>query len=345
MNAQPPVILITSQAQAALEAEVERTGLAADVVGGLLFGRPIDETRRLIVGSVRPSPEVMFGTKEFCLDQSRTSRQLDEARQQDPEAHYCGVWYIHRTPEAELNDEEWVQAQGVLEDPDYRFQDLICLVLCFYFGELKTHAFHFTRYHSARGQLPEPASIEIVSGDQTPATSHRASFDEARGTNWYQVRQVAERLNQEYQQLKTKYHIEAARSADGQMIFRLVPHNHPRVAFYLACRSGFPATPPEAFLLAGGVRHPLISAALADWEPERHLVEIADDVMKWLILSLDQYVERAEEAMKQEQYRQAEDLLTVVLSIDPRTPRAARLLARVQAPLRMVTKSAGGSQL
>ncbi len=344
MNAQPPVILITSQVQAALEAEVERAGLAADVVGGLLFGRPIDEMHRLIVGSVRPGLEVGFGTKEFCLDQSRTSRQLDEARQRDPEAHYCGVWYIHRTPEAELSDDEWVQAQGVLEDPDYRFQDLVCLVLCFYFGELKTYAFHFTRYHSARGQLPEPASIEVVSGDRTPASPRRTSHGEAGGTNWYQVRQVAERLNREYQQLKARYHIEAARSADGQMIFRLAPHDYPHVVFYLACRAGFPTTPPEAFLLAGGVRHPLISATLADWEPERHLVEVADDVMKWLALSLDQYVERAEEALNQEQYRQAEGLLTVVLSIEPRTPRAARLLARAQAPLRMMADSAGGSR-
>jgi Tfp pilus assembly protein PilF len=61
---------------------------------------------------------------------------------------------------------------------------------------------------------------------------------------------------------------------------------------------------------------------------------MADELVSWLGWSLDQYMAAAEEALSRGDYQEAADLLTVVLSIDPRTPRAAHLLARAQAPLR-----------
>jgi len=61
---------------------------------------------------------------------------------------------------------------------------------------------------------------------------------------------------------------------------------------------------------------------------------MADELVSWLAWSLDQYVAAAEEALNRGDYQEAVDLLSVVLAIDPHTPRAARLLARAQAPLR-----------
>ena len=55
--------------------------------------------------------------------------------------------------------------------------------------------------------------------------------------------------------------------------------------------------------------------------------------VKWMAWSLEQYVTAAEEALSRGDHQEAADLLTVVLATDPRTPRAARLLARAQAPL------------
>ena len=157
-----PIVLITPEAKAALEAEAERAGATGDVVGGLLFGYPLDERRRLIVASVRLRPEVNFGTRIFSLDQSRTSQQLADARKLDREAKYCGVWYVHRTPTGELTDDEWVQAQRVLEDPDFSFKDLVCLVVCLYLGELNTYALSFNLHHSARGQLPASTLLKLT---------------------------------------------------------------------------------------------------------------------------------------------------------------------------------------
>jgi hypothetical protein len=47
-----PIVLLTPEAKEAMEAEAERAGVGGDVVGGLLFGYPLDERRRLVVGSV-----------------------------------------------------------------------------------------------------------------------------------------------------------------------------------------------------------------------------------------------------------------------------------------------------
>ena len=117
MPTDTPTILITPEAKAALEAEAERDGISGDLSGGLLFGHPLDERRRLVINSVRPRPETGFGRKDFCLDQSRTSQQLKRAQKLAPEASYCGVWYLHRTPDQELTDAEWIQAQECWKIP------------------------------------------------------------------------------------------------------------------------------------------------------------------------------------------------------------------------------------
>jgi hypothetical protein len=257
---------------------------------------------------------------------------LDEARQLTPEADYCGVWYLHRTPEPELTDDEWVQAQSVLEDPDFRFQDLVCLVICFYFGELTFHAMSFNRYQSARGQLPEPTELQVLT--ESIARAQVAPDARPSLTEWFKSPEVAERLGQEREQLAQAYHVEPAVAPDGQVIFRLRPKSEwGKLTFYLACGPGFPAEAPTAFLVAGGKQYPLVSTALGDWTAGQHLVQVADDLIKWLSWSLEQYVATAEEALDQGNHEEAADLLTAVLSIDPRTPRAARLLARAQAPL------------
>ena len=164
MSTEPLVVFITPEVRAALEAEVERAGVGGGLTGGLLFGHPLDERRRLVVGWARMRPEVRFGEKDFNLDQSRTSQQLDQARDVSPTAHYCGVWYIHLTPNKELTDEEWVQTQSVLEDPDYRFDDLVCLVLCLYFGDLTLYTSTFDKLfdHIRIGKCGDVTQIACV---------------------------------------------------------------------------------------------------------------------------------------------------------------------------------------
>jgi hypothetical protein len=139
----------------------------------------------------------------------------------------------------------------------------------------------------------------------------------------------------ERERLAKKYHLEPALMPNGQMIFRLTPKGkHEKLAFYLACGPGFPQKAPSAFLLAGDRQHPLSSPSLVNWSEKQWLVEMADELVDWLTWTLDQYVAAAEEALNRGDYQEAVDLLTVVLATDPRTPRAARLLARAQAPLR-----------
>ncbi len=341
MSTEPPVVYILPQVQAALEAEVERAGGSGGLAGGLLFGYPLDEGRRQVVGWARPRPEVRFGDKDFCLDQSRTSQQLDQARKIAPEAHYCGVWYIHRTPNRELTDEEWVQTQSVLEDPDFRFDDLVCLVICLYFGELTIYASSFNKLHSAKGQLPTPTHLFEAMDALEDSTSTRVEYatpsapPEPVLTYWYRSPDVVERLNQEHERLAEKYDIEATMEPDEQMIFRLMPKSgYGKLAFSLACGPGFPDNGPTAFLSAGGKRHPLFSPGLNNWSADHWLVQVADDMIEWLTWSLDEYMTPAKEALKRGDYQEAADFLTIVLSINPRTPRAARLLARAQAPLR-----------
>ncbi len=341
MSTDTPIVLITPEAKAALEAEVKRGSITGEMTGGLLFGYPLDESHRLIVSSVRLSEEVGFGQRDFALDQTRTSQQLKHARHLAPKADYCGVWYIHRTLHRELTGEEWLQAQTLLEDPDFRFKDLVCLVLCFYQAKLKLYASYFSHYHSARGHSPTPTQLQLTTDLlPTQAKAARPSAPRPDPTNWYKSPDIATRLRQEHERLAQKYHIEPALTPDGQMVFRLRPKGkHEKLAFYLACGPGFPAKAPGAFLLAGDKRHPLSSPSLVNWSEKQWLVEIADELVKWLAWSLDQYVAAAEEALNRGDYQEAADLLTVVLATEPRTPHAARLLARAQAPLQRVSQT------
>lgn len=63
------------------------------------------------------------------------------------------------------------------------------------------------------------------------------------------------------------------------------------------------------------------------------MVEVANDLVEWQVCLLDQQIVAAEEALNRGDYQEASDLLAVVLLINPRKPRVARLLARAQAPL------------
>lgn len=334
MSTDTPIVLITPEARAALEAEVKR-GSTGKLTGGLLFGYPLDEGHRLVVSSVRLSEELGFGQRDFALDQTRTSQQLKQARSLAPEADYCGVWYIHYTPYQELTDEEWSQAQSLLEDPDFRFKDLVCLVLCFFSAELHIYASSFNHDHSARGHPPTPTQLITGSLPTQAAEVTLPSAPPPTPANWFDSPEVAARLKLEYERLVQKYHVEPVLMPDGPVIFRLRPKSGPdKLVFYLACGPGFPDDAPWAFLLAGNRRHPLSSPGLVNWSEKQWLVEMADELVKWLAWSLEQYVAAAEEALQRGDYQEAADLLTVVLATDPRTPRAARLLARAQAPLR-----------
>jgi len=336
MSTDTPTVLITPDAKTTLEAEVKRSSITGKLTGGLLFGYPLDERHRLVVSAVRLSDDVGFGQRDFALDQTRTSQQLKHARSLTPEATYCGVWYIHRTPNQELTAEEWTQTQALLEDPDFRFKDLVCLVLCFYQAELKIYASSFDRYHSARGQSPMPTQLQLTMDSLlTQANAAHPPTPRPDPTKWYDSPDVAAHLRLEHERLAQKYHVEPALMPDRQMIFQLTPKGqYEKLTFYLACGPGFPDKAPWAFLLAGDKRHPLSSPGLVNWSAKQWLVEMADELVKWLAWSLDQYVAAAEEALGRGDHQEAADLLSVVLSIDPRTPRAARLLARAQAPLR-----------
>ena len=325
-----PTILITPQARAALKAEAERTGAGGDLTGGLLFGYPVDERHRLVVSFVRPRPEVNFGQKDFCLDQSRTSQQLEQARELAPEAHYCGVWYVHRTPNRELTDEEWVQAQRVLEDPDFRFRDLVCLVICLYFGELNVYALSFDLHQSARGQLPTPTLLKLTTDLPAPPPQARPA-----PTDWYKSPDAARRLGLERERLAQRYRVESAITPDGKVTFRLMPKaEHEDLVFYMACEPGFPEKPPVAFLSVRGDRYPLLSPSLSEWSAEHWLAEVADDLVTWQAHLLDQQIATAEEALNRGDYQKASDLLAMVLLIDPRKPSAVHLLARAPALLK-----------
>jgi hypothetical protein len=336
MSTDPPIVLITPEAKATLEAEVQRSSITGGLMGGLLFGYPLDEHHRLVVSSVRLNEEVGFGQRDFALDQTRTSRQLKHAQSLAPEATYCGVWYIHRTPNRELTDKEWIQTQTLLEDPDFRFKDLVCLVLCFYQAKLNIYVSSFNQYHSARGQSPTPTQLQLTTDSlPTQADVRPLSAPSPAPTNWLDSPDVAARLRQEHERLAQTYHVKPALMPDGQMVFRLTPKGkHEKLVFYLACGPGFPDKAPWAFLLSGDRRHPLSSPSLVNWSKKQWLVEMADELVNWLAWSLEQYVTKAEEALNRGDHQEAADLLTVVLATDPRTPRAARLLARSQALLR-----------
>jgi hypothetical protein len=336
MPTDTPIVLITPDVKAALEAEVKRNGIPSEVTGGLLFGYPLDERHRLVVSSTRLSDNVGFGQRDFALDQTRTSRQLKHARSLAPKATYCGVWYIHRTPHQGLTAEEWTQTQNLLEDPDFRFEDLVCLVLCFYQAELNFYASSFNRHHSACGQSPTPTPLQLTTDSlPTQVNAARPPAPPPAPTNWFDSPDVTARLRLEHERLAQTYRVEPALMPNGQMIFRLTPKGkHEKLVFYLACGPGFPNKAPSAFLLAGDRRHPLLSPGLVNWSEKQWLVEMADELVRWLAWSLDQYVAAAEEALSRGDYQEAADLLTVALATEPHMPRTAHLLARVQAQLR-----------
>jgi hypothetical protein len=333
-----PVVLITPEAQAALEAEAERSSVSGDAVGGILLGYALDERRRLVVGALRPRAEVGFGRKDFSLDQSRTSQQLADTRKVHPKAHYCGVWFVHRTPTGELTDAEWLVAQGILEDPDFPLKDLVCLVVCLYGGKLNTYALSFNRDHSARGQLPVPTVLKLSTeaGATPPRTSPAAppSAPTAAPQVWYKVPEVVARLEEERERLLQAYRLELAVSSSGKVVFRLMPHGEFQdMVFYLACESGFPERAPQAFIVVRGDRYPLLSPALSEWSVDKRLSEVADDLVTWQVALLDQQVQAAEAALDAGDPRKASDLLAMVLLIDPRKAGVARLLARAEAAL------------
>ncbi len=334
MSADPPIVLISPQAKATLEAEASR-GSLGELMGGLLFGCPLDAEHRLVVSSTRLSAEIGFGRRDFSLARTRTSRQREQATKLHPQASYCGVWYLHQTPNQALTDEEWTQAQTTLEDPDFRFDDLVCLVLCSY-GELTFHASFFDRHLSASGRAPIPTQLRLTTEQDLPtAVSQSTAPAPTAPGDWLTQPAVAARLSQEHERLTEKYHVQPARSKSGQMFFRLCPkQRYEKLVFYLACSEGFPERAPSAFLLAGGAPYPLSTPGLGNWSPNKWLVEIADELVEWMAFSLDVYLKDGETALNQGEYHKAADLLTVVLVIEPRTPRAARLLAQAQAPLR-----------
>jgi hypothetical protein len=332
-----PIVLITPQAKAALETEAERSGASGSIIGGLLFGYPLDERRRLVVASVKPRPEAHFGEQDFCIDQSRTSEQLKAARKLAPEeVSYCGVWFVHRTPTGELFDEEWVQAQRILEDPDYKFKDLVCLVLCLYGGDLKSFALIFDRYHAARGQLPVPTVLKLTteeySKEPEPEADRSVPTPPVNPKNWYKAPEIAHRLEAEHKWLVQKYRIESSVALDGKVLFRLMPRNdHKDMVFYLACGPGFPDEAPVAFLVVRGDRYPLLSPTLNEWTSSNWLYQVADSLVEWQIKLLDQQMAVAKQALQQGNYQESSDRLAMVLLINPRMPGAARLLAQAEA--------------
>jgi hypothetical protein len=332
-----PIVLISPESKATLEIEAERASASGDIVGGLLFGYPLDERRRLVVGSVKPRPEVRFGEREFCLDQSRTSQQLREARKLAKQVDYCGVWYVHRTPTGELTDDEWVQAQRILEDPDYRFKDMVCLVLCLYGGDLKAYALFFDRYRAARGQLPVPTVLKLTTEEyskkpQPASTRSTPAPPSPDPKNWYKHPEIAKRLEVEHKWLVQRYRVESSVSPDGKVIFRLMPKGeYQDVVFYLACGPGFPDVAPVAFLVVRGDRYPLLSPALNEWTAEDWLYEVADSLVKWQVKLLDQQVAAAEAEIGRGNYKEASDRLAMVLLINPRMSGAARLLAKAES--------------
>ncbi len=326
-----PTVLISPETRAALASESERTAVTGEMilVGGLLFGYPVDAMQRMVVSYVRLSSDVGFGRKDFSIDQTRTSRMLDKARKLDPKANYCGIWYIHRTPNRDIFDEEWEQARNTLEDPDFRFEDLVCLVLCFYGGKLNIHASSFNRYHSSRGQAPAPAELRLTTDWlDTPTRSERPA-PAPPVTDWYKSAVIGARLSQEHQRLAEKYEIESALSPDGQMFFRLShKRKYQKLLFYLAVGNGFPDLAPHVFLLVGGKPHRVSIPSLGSWSESSSLVDTADELVEWLAFSKDEYLTAAEEAFSRGSYAKAADLVKLVLAIDPRMPGAPRLLAK-----------------
>lgn len=331
MSLDVPIVLMTPEARAALEAEASSTSLSGDLTGGLLFGHPVREDYRLILSSVRLPPVVGFGKPEFSIDQSRTSEQLQRARSISRSADYVGIWCLHQTPDPDLTDEEWLQAQAVLDDPDFHFKDLVCIVLCYYFGELSLHALYLDVYRSTRSQPLAPAELRSTSDLPQAGPETRSPLLSMPAGRWHLDPKVANRLQFEQSELEQSYQVKAGVSPQDEMIFQLSPkRKYEQMVFYLACGAGFPDKAPRAFILAGNKQQPLSGPELVNWKSQKGLVTVADDLVKWLEWSLEDQVKMAQEWIESEDYEAAAALLKLVLAIDPRTPGAARMLARAQ---------------
>ena len=189
---------------------------------------------------------------------------------------------------------------------------------------------------SVKAQAGRGMALEQLGRLQEALLAYQRALDQdPRNPERYEnLFRLYRRLNREHERLVEKYHVEAGLDADDRMVFQLMPREgYGKLTFYLACGPGFPDDGPTAFLMVGGKPHPLFSPSLTIWSAEHRLVEVADDMVEWLTWSLDDYLAAAEEALDQGAYRVAADWLTIVLSINPRAPRAARLLAQAQAPL------------
>jgi hypothetical protein len=326
-------VLISPEARAALIQQANQAGGSRDISGGLLFGYQFDAHQHIVVSSVRLKPEVGFGQREFALEQTRTSTQLDDARRLDAKADYVGVWYIHRTPNWELSDQEWLQTQTLLEDPDFRFPELACIVLCSYSGEVKVYAARFDRLKSARGQAPTLTELRLTT-EWSPSRAKLSPSPTSPTKSWFKTADAVGRLNQERQRLADRYTVEPALSPDGEMFFRLSPKlKYQQMSFYVAIGPGFPDKAPHVFLLIAGRPQRISTPLLGSWSASRWLVELADELIEWLAFSLGSYLRAAEEALQKGRYGEAADLLRLVLAIEPRTAGAARLLARAEAHL------------
>jgi hypothetical protein len=256
---------------------------------------------------------------------------LAHAQSLDPKATYCGIWFLHRTPNRELGDKEWVQTQTLLEDPDFAFDDLDCLVLCFYHAELGIYASCFNRYQSARGQAPTPTELRLTTETMVIPTAPTPRSPSETSPDWYRAPEAAARLDQEHQRLATKYQVERALGGNKQMFFRLSPkHKYEKLLFFIAAGFGFPEKAPDVFLLVGGKPHRLSTPSVVNWSASMSLVDLADELVEWLVFSLGEYMKTAEEALTRERFEEAADWLRLVLAIEPRTPKAARLLAKAE---------------
>lgn len=277
------VVSISPETESGLELEARRS--AGDgIAGGLLFGYPVCECYRRVVGYARLRPEVLT-SDGFSLDRSHTAQHLESARQSDPQAQYCGIWTIHHTPEQELTEEEWVRARSVLEDPGYRFDDLVCLVVCSYAGELQYHTWVLTREHSATGRPPEPASLLQVSawtGRSFPSPATPASTAPAE---WYKSPDMARRLYMESLQLAQRYRVKMTADASAQeVVFHLTPGNEQGgQSLCVACGPDFPRTGPVVFVTDEDEergRRLLYVPGSGDWLASYRLVDVTEH---WLV--------------------------------------------------------------
>jgi hypothetical protein len=154
----------------------------------------------------------------------------------------------------------------------------------------------------------------------------------AAPSRWYDAPAIAARLAQERERLGVNYQLEQGVAQSGQVFFRLWPRRrYEKLSFYLGVEEGFPSKAPAVFLLVAGKPYRISAPSLGSWSGERRLAELADDVVQWLVFGLEDYFDAAKQALNRGAHAEAADLLTVVLAVEPRTPGAARLLAKAQA--------------